>query len=633
MLPEGIPTVTVTGRFLYPDGRPLSGQIVWRAPALITFAEHDVILGGPVTVPLDEQGRFEVELPATDAPGMNPSGWSYTVAEQFAGVAQNRVYQVLLPAETPTVDIADIAPTDPTTPNYVAVRGDSAYEIAVENGFTGTETEWLASLVGPPGPQGEPGVVQSVNGQSVADVVLDAADVGALPASGGTLTGGIFADLAERAAFLKTTSSTQHAATIFQAGTSGVDVAAALNVVSHNPESSSMYLSGKELKRGTFKVTHENGGALATDDASAAAVSIALEYGTAPGTAAQGVVILAPDGPTTGNLILARNNARDDFVVKATGRTGIRVPIGDTPEGALEIAQGDTETVGLAMTAIAGGQQLVLLKDSAGAARFEVAANGASVHRATAFFTGALQLGSTSTDTGGAAGSVISMKNAATAPTSNPTDGVILYAHAGRLTARQADGTIVALRDENAFTPADLGLKAWAFDPALGQSTEKYPTSGSLRVTAVRLHNRETVSSIVWHLFGYNAGITAGDAGIYNAAGAQLRTTGDLSVPGKVPEEHGTGGHTYAIPLTAPITLDPGLYYLAFYVEYTTGNGPAMLCAESNGNAIPTFYGLNNVVRFGVDLAATGLPATLNLAALGQDANTTSPNKFWQGLA
>lgn len=33
--------------------------------------------------------------------------------------------------------------------------GKSAYELAVEAGFTGTETEWLESLTGPIGPQGE----------------------------------------------------------------------------------------------------------------------------------------------------------------------------------------------------------------------------------------------------------------------------------------------------------------------------------------------------------------------------------------------------------------------------------------------------------------------------------------------
>ncbi|MFM9613922.1 hypothetical protein [Streptomyces niveiscabiei] len=186
-LPEGIPTVRLTGRFLTHDGRPLAGQIVIRAPGLITFSEYDVILGGPVTAPLDATGAFAVEIPATDAPGMNPSGWSYTVAEQLAGVPTNRVYQVLLPAVVPEADLADLAPTDPTTPNYVAVRGDSAYEVAVRQGFEGTVEQWLASLVGPqgsagaPGPAGTPGIVQSVNGHSAANVVLEADDVNAVP--------------------------------------------------------------------------------------------------------------------------------------------------------------------------------------------------------------------------------------------------------------------------------------------------------------------------------------------------------------------------------------------------------------------------------------------------------------------
>lgn len=35
--------------------------------------------------------------------------------------------------------------------------GMSAYEVAVTNGFTGTEAEWLAEIEGPEGPQGLPG--------------------------------------------------------------------------------------------------------------------------------------------------------------------------------------------------------------------------------------------------------------------------------------------------------------------------------------------------------------------------------------------------------------------------------------------------------------------------------------------
>lgn len=39
----------------------------------------------------------------------------------------------------------------------IGADGKSAYEIAVENGFVGTETEWLASLKGEPGKDGAPG--------------------------------------------------------------------------------------------------------------------------------------------------------------------------------------------------------------------------------------------------------------------------------------------------------------------------------------------------------------------------------------------------------------------------------------------------------------------------------------------
>lgn len=39
----------------------------------------------------------------------------------------------------------------------VSVAGPSAYEVAVANGFVGTVTQWLESLVGPPGDEGPPG--------------------------------------------------------------------------------------------------------------------------------------------------------------------------------------------------------------------------------------------------------------------------------------------------------------------------------------------------------------------------------------------------------------------------------------------------------------------------------------------
>ncbi|MEU9231211.1 hypothetical protein [Streptomyces subrutilus] len=124
-IPGTIPTVKVRGTYFGPDGRSLLGSITFTIPALLTFPDSDLFIAGPVVAQLDENGRFEVTLPATDAPGMNPSGWSYTVKENLTGVVGTRSYAMILPKDTPggVIDLADIAPADPTTPNYVPVPG------------------------------------------------------------------------------------------------------------------------------------------------------------------------------------------------------------------------------------------------------------------------------------------------------------------------------------------------------------------------------------------------------------------------------------------------------------------------------------------------------------------------------
>jgi hypothetical protein len=43
-------------------------------------------------------------------------------------------------------------------PGTDGIDGDSGYQVAIDNGFVGTEAQWLASLVGPQGPQGIQGV-------------------------------------------------------------------------------------------------------------------------------------------------------------------------------------------------------------------------------------------------------------------------------------------------------------------------------------------------------------------------------------------------------------------------------------------------------------------------------------------
>lgn len=50
--------------------------------------------------------------------------------------------------------------------NIPAIRGKSAYQIAVDNGFEGTETEWLASLEADP--------INEADMEKVVAAVLDA---------------------------------------------------------------------------------------------------------------------------------------------------------------------------------------------------------------------------------------------------------------------------------------------------------------------------------------------------------------------------------------------------------------------------------------------------------------------------
>lgn len=67
------------------------------------------------------------------------------------------------------IEIGGVAgPQGPPGPQGSAgadgIDGDSGYQVAVDNGFVGTEQEWLDSLVGPQGPQG----IQGIQGETGA---------------------------------------------------------------------------------------------------------------------------------------------------------------------------------------------------------------------------------------------------------------------------------------------------------------------------------------------------------------------------------------------------------------------------------------------------------------------------------
>ncbi|WP_411144977.1 collagen-like protein [Streptomyces sp. x-80] len=419
-LPSSIPTVRVHGRYLGPDGRSLSGNITFSAPGLLTFPEADLFIAGPVIAQLDERGAFTAELPATDAPGMNPSGWAYSVKENLAGVVGSRSFAMLLPQNVPDVDLADIAPADPTTPNYVPVvgpqggqgeTGASAYQVAVSGGYVGTEGQWIASLVGPPGPKGDKGAAGADS-----SVPGPAGDTGPAGAQG------------------------------------------------------------------------------------------------APGLSAYAVAVA---GGYTGS--------EEQWLASLIGPAG---PKGD---------KGDP-----------------------------------------------------------GAGSVSSVDD---------------------------------------WRPADLGLTAWAFDPAVGMSKPIYSGNGALRLAAVVLRAPTTVAKIVWHFGGYAGGMLAGSWGaIYDASGTRVGTTAALTGETVIAGVHNLGGTAVSAPLTASVSLPAGIYYVAWAFRYntSTNDGPMMLCADSAFDAPPNVFGLSSVKRYGVisGTAAMSAPASITVSAIENGAN-----RFWAALA
>ncbi|GEB62095.1 hyaluronoglucosaminidase [Streptomyces gardneri] len=229
-----------------------------------------------------------------------------------------------------------------------------------------------------------------------------------------------------------------HAVTAHQAGVVGDGVA--LNVVSDNPGDSAMYLSGTEKSHGTLKITHR--GHADASDGGAAAISVYLETeGVAPGaggTAAQGIFLTHTTGPTKGNLITLRNNGVDDFVVKGSGTVGIGVAIGATPRGRVEIAQRDS-LIGLLMQANAdSASRLVEFRDRAGVAKLRVLNSGAlAAHNA--------MFGVTGGESYGGGDGVIGIRNATAVPTSDPTNGGVLFADGGALKWRGPSGTVTVI--------------------------------------------------------------------------------------------------------------------------------------------------------------------------------------------
>lgn len=109
-LPVGLSTVAVTVSALHPDGTALKGAVTFTPNATLRSGTYHVSLAGPVTLTFSGNGTPQTAtLVATDAAGVLPSGWTYTVTEWWQD-APSRTYSIALPAASPAVYLADLAP-------------------------------------------------------------------------------------------------------------------------------------------------------------------------------------------------------------------------------------------------------------------------------------------------------------------------------------------------------------------------------------------------------------------------------------------------------------------------------------------------------------------------------------------
>lgn len=163
-LPAEWATRTVERIYLDWNGDPMTGSVTFVAAVPVeTNDETKVILPKAKTGNLDGAGKLSIVLPVSDDTDMRNYGFTYRVTESLqypGGGSYSNSYNVPIPSGVGTLQLGTLAPIPPSSGTVVVggTPGKSAYQVAVDNGFSGTEAQWLTSLHSTvAGPEGDPG--------------------------------------------------------------------------------------------------------------------------------------------------------------------------------------------------------------------------------------------------------------------------------------------------------------------------------------------------------------------------------------------------------------------------------------------------------------------------------------------
>lgn len=224
--PSGTPVVTLVGNLpAAVAGTGFGGQIVLTPSALLTDeARHAIYPGGgkqPIT-----DGAFTAQLIPNNAAGIAPTGWRWQVDVQPSRGRRVIFWADIHGANGDTIHLDELVPVQAPGGGDVITGepGKSAYEIAVENGFNGTVSQWLAALIGPTGTQGAQGPTGSAGAKGDRG---DTGPAGPPGADGSNADAETYTDTAVAAEAARADTAYDHTGAASAAGSAATTTAAA----------------------------------------------------------------------------------------------------------------------------------------------------------------------------------------------------------------------------------------------------------------------------------------------------------------------------------------------------------------------------------------------------------------------
>lgn len=94
--PANVLTRVVTGNYVNASGTAASGRVTFTPTSRVVDQNDAVLVEDSISVVLDSNGAFSVELPTTDNTALNPTGWAYDVSVRIQGLKPQKFY-VFLP--------------------------------------------------------------------------------------------------------------------------------------------------------------------------------------------------------------------------------------------------------------------------------------------------------------------------------------------------------------------------------------------------------------------------------------------------------------------------------------------------------------------------------------------------------